>query len=808
MESLPLIDDYGLQHLSYHLFRAGYARKLYALISSNTWFSASGNFDHSHQQYSQDVDFAHRSLYASIQVSLEKNVFDDLPQQLAQVTALAWLSSRLGQSAGRITSKTLEALTLLGNGSEAIRRARTIPDLVRRAESLVWIGFASNYNENHSLKEEAWSEADTSFRNAPRGFFNDFIETKAKYVLILCFTGEKQKALRAANELANDFQEIEKTAIGVTSTAQAAMVAAWAAVGELTKSAELVPKIYSIEDQMQALRDVVDIALATGISDVSPFIQMALERSQNFSEPKSYQFLGEILARTGALDQMESLLQKADINHQYRAWIYRAGAVYAHSKNDEPGIRQWVAKTINEAVQISEPLARLRLCASLIVEKYLLQPIEQLNELLDLIQKDISLIKDHLDEDTLGLCALALCFLHHKELAKDLTSQAISVTIPPDDWDETYGLILVAKRLGDILDFQRLQQVLEIANNRTDLWQRAEIVCAVTVAMLHNQKDLPPQWAQSVMEQIRHEEVGLAQRPNTFGALAVWEFLRSDDLENPEGKAFINQAVAILENDEDQASALAFLALTLAQYQFDKMALEVIELSIQTLKMEEDPNTVARVISEIVQVWMTLETGHFPTELWGIAESIPEEWSQGDAYFWLAGLQAIQGQREEAQGTFWRAFQFSGWSEIDFDAIEQAFVGTEKSDQFLSTVDSIEWPSTKAALLFAGLAIMLIDPKPWHILFGLEAINYLDEGYTEKRALILRMIATGMEKLKFDVSEYINVYLLALTYSKSRIVGEPWTVFRSFYPLIRSKGFPHLAEFVWDEWVKFNRLFY
>jgi len=775
-------------------------------MRDTTWFSASSTFDHSHGQYNQDVDYSLQTGYSSIQSGLENNVYYDIPQQLAQVTALAWLASRLGQSASRITSKTLEALTFLGSGEEAIRRARTIPDPVRRADALALIGFAASHILIHPLKEEAWSEAEASFRNSPRGFYNDFIETKGRYVLILKFTGEEQKAASVINELENDFREMEATAIGVTSTAQAAIAAAWAAVGKLTNTAELIHKIYSIEDQEQALRNTVEISLSAGASDVSPFVQMALDLSPKLTDPKSHQFLGEILARTGAFDQVKIILQRNDLNHGHRAWIYRAGAAYAQSINDAKGIQKWTAQTINEAVQISDPLTRLRLCANLIVDRHLFQPLEQLKELLVHIHKDVDLLKNQLDEDTLGISALALCILGNKDLAKDLTDQAASVTIPPDNWDETYGLILVVKRLGDLQDSQRLQKVLEIANNRTDLWQRAEIICAV--ALSNHQEETAAQKAHAVLEEFLQDEAGLAQRPNALGALAVWEFLKSGDIESPKGTALLNHAVTLLGNDEDQASALSFLALTLSQYHLPEKALEVIGLSIQSLKKEEDPNTVARVISEILQVLITLDNSYFPNELWEIAGAISDLLFQGEAYFWLAGLQAVQGNLREAQETFHHAFQLAGWSEIDLDEIEQALVSAEKADQFLLTVDSIEWPSTKVALLFAGLAIMLADPKPWHFHFGLAAIDHLDEAYTEKRALILSMIASGMGKLGYSVNEYINVYTLALAHSKSRIVGEPWAVFRSFYPFIQSKGFPQLAEAVWDEWWKINGLFY
>ena len=808
MKPFPLIDDYGLQHLAYHLFRTENASQLYKLISSNTWFSTSDNFDPSHQQYNQDVDYAHQALYASIQSDLENNVLHDLPQQLSKVTALAWLTSRIGQSGSRVTSKVLETLTLLGMSEEAIQRARTIPDSVRRAEALIRIGFAAYYIRSHPMKEEAWSEAEVSFRNSPRGFFNNFIETKAKFVLILSFAGEKQKAARVAYELSKDFHEIEATAIGVTSTAQGAMAIAWATVGELTKSAELIQNIYFLEDQLKALRDIVEISLSIGVNDISPFVQMALDRIPKLTSPRSYQFLGEIFAHTGRVDQVDDILQRDDLDHRNRAWICRARAANAQSINDAPGIQRWVAQIINEAIQISEPLTRLRLCASLVIDKLPFQPIRQMDGLLIHIQKDVISLKDHLDEVTLGLCALALYALGDRVLAKDLADQATLVTIPPDDWDETYGLIQVSRRLGDIQDFQRLQEVLEIASIRTDLWQKAEIICSIAIAAMHNHEKSIAQKAQASLEEIRQDGPSLSQRPNAFGALAVWEFLRSGDVENPKGKSFINQAIALLENDEDRASALAYLALTLSQYHLIDRALEAIDLSIQALKEEVDPNMLARVISEIVRVLITLNTSYFPNELWDVAELISDDWLQGEAYFWLAGLQAIQGQLGEAQKTFQHVFQLDIWSEIDLDEIELGLVYAEKADHFLLAVDSIEWPSTKAALLFAGLAILLADPKPWHINFGVKAIDHLDEAYTEQRALFFNMIASGMEKLDFGVSEYVNVYMLALAHSKSRIVGEPWAIFRSFCPFIQSKGYPQLAELVWDEWRKINRLFY
>ncbi len=74
METHPHIDEYGLQYLTYHLFRTGNARKLYELVSSNTWFSASSHFDLSHGRYNQDVDYALQTGYSSIQSGLENNV--------------------------------------------------------------------------------------------------------------------------------------------------------------------------------------------------------------------------------------------------------------------------------------------------------------------------------------------------------------------------------------------------------------------------------------------------------------------------------------------------------------------------------------------------------------------------------------------------------------------------------------------------------------------------------------------------------------------------------------------------------------
>jgi hypothetical protein len=397
--------------------------------------------------------------------------------------------------------------------------------------------------------------------------------------------------------------------------------------------------------------------------------------------------------------------------------------------------------------------------------------------------------------------------LGDKKRAQQAVTKALQIELPVDDWDETYSLIDFARHFGNERDRDRLENVLSRCQNRTDYWQRAEVEVAVAIAALQMGEERIIQAASKNLLQIASETQMVSKRPNLLGALAIWYWNKYEDAQHPEVRRAIEKALTFLEGDPDDVDAIAYLGLTLAENDLENWAGEILNYAIQSLRQESDPNTVARAVGTIANLAVILREEGALHVLQEIAIAGEDEWLNAEGLFWISGWWAILGEGGKARQLFIRALELGAWEDIEREKIELAWDEPSHVNQLLLAGNYIGWPSTKVAELFAALAILVAEPKEWHIAFGMEVLETFPEAYSEKRALCLKLLAAADEKVKAQPDGIVQLIVKALRQSKSRHTGEVWAVIRSCLPHMRTHLNEKITQRIWDELEKSHHLF-
>jgi hypothetical protein len=468
------------------------------------------------------------------------------------------------------------------------------------------------------------------------------------------------------------------------------------------------------------------------------------------------------------------------------------------AQNDDEGIESTKLAILENIDQISSSLNRLRICASLVLGNHKDFTGRNLDVLLPIIQSDFDQLAGEMDRDTVGKIALTLIFLGDRERAEQAIETALQVELNPDDWDETYALIDFAKLFGNMGDAKRLRDVILRAQKHKDIWQLAEIYVAITESASKIGNEEISNDAQDALSKIASDPQAVAKRPNFLGALATWHRNQTNDALHPQVSETIQQALDLLQKDEDNADAIAYLGLTLAQNSMPSWAKHVLTYTTQSLRQEDDPNTAARVVGTAAQVAALLSDKEVLHALQDISNSIDDEWLQAEGLFWLAGWWAYLGEIALAKKLFLQAIEYGAWDEIDINEIQKSWIDQESANQLLSLSEYIGWPSTKVAVIFSELAILLSDPEPWQVEFGLNAIATIPEEYSEKRSLYLQMLVNVIRNFENPHTNLVDFYLAVLHQARDRDIGEFWASLRACLPALISIYGNSLGVDIWD----------
>jgi hypothetical protein len=250
----------------------------------------------------------------------------------------------------------------------------------------------------------------------------------------------------------------------------------------------------------------------------------------------------------------------------------------------------------------------------------------------------------------------------------------------------------------------------------------------------------------------------------------------------------------------------AYLALTLVQNGLFDYANQVIEKSFGALDVEDDPNTLARVIGTLTQVSVYLGNPEMLVRLEVIASKISDEWLQAEGLFWISGALGLLGFEEKSKDVFMQALQMGMWQEVDLISVNMSWKDLHNADTLFLADEYVGWPSTKVAMIFSWLAILLIHPHPWHLELGMQAIDFIPEEYSEKRALCTYLLASKLDQISPDKEHIVEIYSGMLNSSKDRHTGEVWAVLRGCFPYLKKHMGDEFFKLTWDELFRVRNL--
>lgn len=797
-------DKYGYFHLTKHLSRAGKISELYNLVTNSDWKKNSGDFDPSNNLYQNDINISIDSIKQHI-LSRGKDVEGiDLSQKLSWLTALCWISAQIGQQAIQVSHFVLETLSRLGEIQQSVDRAKKIPDPIRRAECLIWIGLSAFELGRAQMAKMVWENAYELLKSSQPDLFNENLEVLGDLVYVLSLVGETDKARIIANELEIITKMESDRAGGVTSSARYAQVKSWASVYETSKALEYINQFPESKDQFKALWEAATVQAncAHQVNDELLAVANALIR-QFDEDPLRTQF-AEVLAISGYIEESWKILDK-EPSPLEKAWILRNYTLFLFSRND-PKADLYCKRSIEIAKSVSDPLSRLELCAGLILGKRRDFIGHHFTGLLPTMQEDFDGSLDQLTVNMLAQLSLAFCILGDSYRAGLATEKAMNFGYITEDWDEAYTFMEFIREFGQARDVHRISQVWKLAIQRKDLWQKAEILVTILISLIGTENKVVFGDIVNNLKEISEDNKSLTDHPNALGALVIWKSLSRLNNLDVEALDTLNQALAYISQHDDQADMFAYLALTLVQNGLFDYANQVIEKSFGALDVEDDPNTLARVIGTLTQVSVYLGNPEMLVRLEGIVSKISDEWLQAEGLFWISGALGLLGFEEKSKAVFMHAFQMGMWQEVDLTSVNMSWKDLHNADTFFSAGEYVGWPSTKVAMIFSWLAILLIHPHPWHLELGMQAIDFIPEEYSEKRALCTYLLASKLDQISPDKEHIVEIYSGMLNSSKDRHTGEVWAVLRGCFPYLKKHMGNDFFKLTWDELFRVRNL--
>jgi hypothetical protein len=407
------------------------------------------------------------------------------------------------------------------------------------------------------------------------------------------------------------------------------------------------------------------------------------------------------------------------------------------------------------------------------------------------------------DTNALGTVAQGLLALGDVSAAQAVVSAALDWQLPADDWEENDALGELARTLGKTGDSNGLAWILARARGRQTAWQQAELAYHVTGAAEETGDIVLAGEARQLMEAAALGKTGSLAGTNACGILAVWQVERQNVTT---ARELIAQAVEVLKEDPDGADALAYLALTLAYGQAPDLAGYVLQQAIGVLQEEFDPNTLARATGTAAEAAAALGDMETFDLLKTIAREIDDDWLQAEALFWIAGWQAVLGRYDEARQIYLAAAVSGLWQENSDSQVEAAW-NEDNVDWIVNIAQSVGWPSTTAAAIFAGLALALSEPEPDWFDDGLLAIDQITEGYNHIRAVCHCLLLESAAKFPDQPAVIVNYWVLALAHNRGRDAGEVWAIMKAGIPVLYAQLGQLFVRSLWHELATVRNLF-
>jgi hypothetical protein len=793
---ITAIDKYGYFHLTSHLSRANKIEELFYLITNPEWRKGSWYFDASNRLYLKDIDISITSINQYIWYHSKEFEKIELARSLSWLTTLCWISAKIGQQATQVSHFALETLSRLGNIQQTVDRAKNIPDPIRRAKCLIWIGLGAFESGDNQIAKEVWEFSYQLLISLQPDLFDENLEILGDLIYILSLVGEKNRARILAGELENIIRMESERAGGITSNARYAQVKAWASVCETGKVLEFINQFTEPKDQLKALWEAItaQASCACPINDELLSATKVLIGAIH-EESQRLQF-AEILAVFGNIEQSWKIFDKVP-SMSDQSWFLRNYASFLISQFDFRAEENFKLATA-AAASIPDSPSRLEHCANLVLGKRRDLIGRNFIAILPIMSEDFDTSLDQLNANTISQISLAFCILGDLDRAGLAAEKAIQLENISEDWDETYAFIEFIKEFGQLLDFNRIEQVLEIAIKRKDLWQKTEMLVALVNSLTGSESNNLQKSATGFLKQISEDRVSLVEHPNTLGSLIVWKSLSNTENLDLENMNLFNQTLIYIYEHDDRADMFAYLALTLSQNGLIDYANQAVDKSLEVLEVEDDPNTLARAASTLTQVAMNLGSKEILDKLENIARIIQDDWLQAEVLFWISGGLCKLGLEEKSRVMFMQAFQQAQWQDSDAMSIEMSWENPLKADSFFSENEYVGWRSTQVAMIYSWLSILLIRPQFWHLKIGTKAIGFISEEYSEKRSLCIHLLASKLDLISNDEKNMIELYICVLNSSKKRHTGELWADLRACFPYLNKHMGDVFIKSTWD----------
>jgi tetratricopeptide (TPR) repeat protein len=790
--------EYGIRHLSYHLYKAGMSDDLYHLVVTKEWYQCSLDFASSGQLYSEDIRRAFLAAADQIESIVHTDKLSTIGEYLVRPAVLAWISASFVQAVKRVPLSVLEVMIRLGEIDQAIQRAETVPDPFDRAKALIHIGQIIFELGGHAEANAPWNQAQELLLSSPLDFFNEKFEALGQLVCARARAGQSGEALSLADKFRTEVEGEER---GVVSTTHIALVSAWGALGKIERVLAAAQAITNSEDQVTALSIAAGNMLLIDHAGAMKILDKALDLFQEIKDRKALSKLARVLAEAGRLTDAWRVAGK-NIGDGERSRILMAAARGALQTDNLVMGRQWLTEAFRTVLTVEAEEERLMLLVELAGIGHSIVNGNIADRLLVLINHLWKKLGTGLDSEKRGTIALGLLALGDTLGAKEAVSVSLEWQLPKDDWEENDALSELARILGQLGDIDGLHWVLSRAKQRQMPRQQAELAYHAAKAFTEAGALPYAKEAEQLMQ------AAALKTPSACGIMAVWREENMDSLAlEATARELLDKALNQLKEGGDLADDLAQIALTLAKEKKFPLAGFIIQQLLKAVKHETDPNTLARVIGLTAEVAIIVNNHELLPSLKTAAKTIDDEWLQAEALCWIAGWQAVMGRYKEARQTYFEVINHDHelWQPVNPVDIEAALEAGDM-DWVVGIASDIGWPTAEAAAIFAGLAIALERPGPAWIEGALHAIDNIVEGYNSVRAICHRMIISKITSESEHLKAALKYWLGALEHNRKRDSGETWAVIAAALPLFyKLFGRPFVVT-LWLELAKAHQL--
>lgn len=780
---------YCVKHLTYHLAQEARIDELFDLILQSAWKQTVSIFDPSIEKYRQDIDIAVNLIEGKLRDHSYRSQKPDLGKLLSRLLILSLIKAKLNQNTTTLHPFVLEAMARLGDVSQAQARAINHPDPVQRVKNLIWVGHGVFESGKADKAFELWEKAHDNLISMSPDFLHQNFEVFGQFVYLIVKSGNIIKAREITREFDRLlYQEVDQAG-GVTNTAQTALSNAYAAVGDTANSLEIIEQISGREEQLKALRNLLQIQLVMfGKADEEIGI-VARKIWEDINEDDGKLYYLEICACLGNDIEIEALPERE------RAWVLRSQLLREKCfSTSAEGSKKILSSLLDALTGIEDSKDFLRVSTDLVLGRHRDFYNSEFIDLLPKLKKAFDVEAQNCDPVLLNNLAIVFFTLGDVERSKQCVDLAVNFEYRYDNWDETYVSIEYAKYFGAIKDHSRLNELYAKAKESKDEWQKFEILIGILGSVAGNDPKPLLDEIGNAFEVLSHNQEVFVSHPNVLGPICVWMQKRNNGEQISE---FLEISKNILADSGDAADSFAYLALTLATYGYDATAKRFVKESLLILENEVDANTISRVIGTLTRVAIQLKSIDLLDDFLSLADRITVEWLQAEAIFWIAGGEMQLGKEEQARRHFIEALMLSTWEEINDEQINEMMEAASNMAGLFFPNEYIGWISTKVAAIFAWISIQARDYSLWGLQRLAEIISLIPDGFSETRSLCIRLIAEEINS-RGRPEEFVVFFVEILKFGRESMEGDIWAAFHACFKLLEKGEYQPFLLDTWD----------